>query len=130
GRPTTVAPTCPARLTGLLAGLQQGEGLVAVENGPELALLVGGCDSTGLAAATHAATAWLPHLSAGDTAGADLPGICRMVRAAAGDVEMALRPEVLITRHGRIAEVHLRAGPLDGERLDAVRAALAALPDN
>ena len=57
GRPTTVSPTCPARLSGLLAGLQQGEGLVAVENGPRSALLVGGSDSTGLAAAVHAATA-------------------------------------------------------------------------
>src|SRR5438876_6016546 len=49
GRPATVAPTYPARLIGLLAGLQHGEGLVAVENRPGPALLVGGCDPAGLA---------------------------------------------------------------------------------
>src|SRR5918911_1961450 len=128
GRPATVSPACPARLSGLLAGLQQGEGLVAVENGPRPALLVGGSDPAGLAVATHAATAWLPHLQAADTAGADLPAICRMVRTAAGGVEMTLRPEALITRPGRVVEVRRRA-TIDRERLDAVRAALAALPE-
>ncbi|HKC76234.1 MAG TPA: hypothetical protein VKF37_18840, partial [Chloroflexota bacterium] len=43
-----VSPACPPRLTGLLAGLQQGEGLVAVENGPRPALLVGGSDPADL----------------------------------------------------------------------------------
>ena len=132
GRPTTVSPTCPARLTGLLAGLQQGEGLVAVENGPRPALLIGGCDPAGLAGATHAATAWLPHLPTTDTSGADLRAICRMVRAASGGAiakRSDLRPEVLITRQGRVVEVRLRA-TVARERLDVVRAALAALPDS
>jgi hypothetical protein len=131
GRPTTVSPTCPARLSGLLAGFQQGEGLVAVENGSTPALLVGGSNPAGLAAAVHAATAWLPHLPAADTAGADLPGICRMVHAAAGGAiakRSDLRPEALIIRQGRVVEVRLRA-TLDAVYLDAVRAALSALPE-
>jgi hypothetical protein len=54
GRPGTLAALCPPVLGDLLRDLAPGEGIVASMDAPALALLVGGADAGGLAAAVQA----------------------------------------------------------------------------
>ena len=110
GRPATVAAGCPPVLKRALHDLAPGDGLVAAIGGAEPALLVGGADESGLAAAALAVATSAPHLSI--DAAVDAPALVTAVRSALADHpydQVVL--EAVVIRGGDVVEARVRLVP-------------------
>lgn len=106
GRPSTLASSCPNPLRQALGDLQPGEGLIAMIGDAEPALLVGGADDAGLAAAASAVATALPHLRIDDEM--DAPALVATVRAALADcVAGTLCLEAIVVRGDSVVEARI-----------------------
>jgi len=113
GRPATVAADCPPLLERALHDLAPGDGLVASISGTEAALLVGGADERGLAAAAFAVATSAPRLPI--DAAVDAPALASAVRSALADhpyTQVVL--EAVVIRGGDIVEARVRLVPGPG----------------
>ncbi len=113
GRPATVAAGCPPVWERALRDLEPGDGLVTVIGGTESALLVGGADECGLAAAAFAVATSAPHLPI--DADLDAPDLAAAVRAALADhpYDQVILDAVVI-RGGDVVEARIRLAPGSG----------------
>jgi len=110
GRPTTVTAGCPPVWERALRDLAPGDGLVAVIGGTGPALLVGGADERGLAAAAFAVATSAPHLPI--DADLDAPALAAAIRAALADhpYDQVILDAVVI-RGGNVVEARVRLVP-------------------
>jgi len=128
GRPATVAVGCPPVLERALHDLSPGDGMVASLSGAKPALLVGGADERGLAAAAFAVAASAPHLPI--DAALDAPALASAVRAALADHSYdQVVLEAVVIRGGEIVEARVRLvpGPATGPNLQTRQRLLEAL---
>jgi hypothetical protein len=110
GRPATVAADCPPVWERALRDLAPGDGLVAAIGEAEPALLVGGADEGGLAAAAFAVATSAPHLPI-DT-DLDAPDLAAAVRSALADHPYdQVILEAVVIRGGDVVEARIRLAP-------------------
>jgi len=113
GRPATVAAGCPSAWKRVLRDLAPGAGVVAASGGTTPALLVGGADESGLAAAAFAVATAAPHLSI--DAELDAPALAAAIRSALAnhpDHQVAL--EAVVIQGGNVVEARVRLGLVPG----------------